>query len=104
MSMLKRIMRVTLKSDDIKKELKVCVLKEKVRECRLRWFGHLQRTEDETPAKDMSRVIIGKRGRGRPRARWKDNNKKDLRERYLTENDARDRQLWRSKIRATDPG
>ena len=108
MCILRWIMRVTLRdrkrNDYIRKELKVCVITEKARECRLKWFGHLHRTEDGTPAKDMSRVIFGKRGRGRPRTRWKNNIKKDLRERNLTENDARDRQLWRSKIWATDPG
>ena len=37
------------RNDDIMKELKVCVITGKVRECRLRWFGHLQKTEDGTP-------------------------------------------------------
>lgn len=62
MGMLRRIMGVTLRdrkrNDDMRKELKVCIITEKARECRLRWFGHLQRADDGKPAKDiMSRVL-----------------------------------------------
>ena len=46
MRMLRRIKAVTLRdkvlSVDIRKELGVISLQEKVREMRLRWFGHMQ--------------------------------------------------------------
>ena len=49
MRMLGRITGVTLrdkvKSVDIRKELGVNRIQEKVREMRLRWYGHMQRME-----------------------------------------------------------
>ena len=50
MRMLRRIKGVTLrdsvKSVDIRKELGVSSVQEKVREMRLRWYGHMQRMEE----------------------------------------------------------
>ena len=50
MRMLRRIKGVTLrdrvKSVDIRKELGVSSIQEKVREMRLRWYGHMQRMEE----------------------------------------------------------
>ena len=49
MTMLRRIKGVTLgdkvKSVDIRKELGVNSIQEKVREMRLCWYGHMQRTK-----------------------------------------------------------
>ena len=50
MRMLRRIKGVTLrdrvKSVDIRKELGVSSIQEKVREISLRWYGHMQRMEE----------------------------------------------------------
>ena len=50
MRMLRRIKGVTLrdrvKSVDIRKELGVSSIQEKVTEMRLRWYGHMQRMEE----------------------------------------------------------
>ena len=50
MRMVRRIKGVTLrdkvKSVDIRKELGVNRIQEKVREMRLRWYGHIQRMEE----------------------------------------------------------
>ena len=52
MRMLQRIKGVTLrdnvKSVDIRKELGVTSIQEKVREMKLRWYGHMQRMEKTT--------------------------------------------------------
>ena len=71
--MLRKIKGVTLrdrvKSVDIRKELSVSSIQEKVREMRLRWYGHMQRMEEnEVRAVDDMRVP-GKRPRGRRRRR-----------------------------------
>ena len=51
MKMLRRIKGVTLRdkenSVDIRKELGVNRTQEKVREMRLRWYGHMQRMEEK---------------------------------------------------------
>ena len=39
---------------DIRKELGVTSIKEKVREMRLRWYGHMQRMEKNNEVGDMS--------------------------------------------------
>ena len=69
MRMLRRIKGVTLrdkvKSVDIRKELGVNSIQEKVREIRLRWYGHMQRMEENNERRavvDMS--VPGKRPRG----------------------------------------
>jgi len=48
---------------------------------RMRWVGHLARTGEE---RDVYRILVGrteeKRPLGRPRCRWEDNIKMDLKE------------------------
>ena len=82
----------------------MCIITAKARENRFRRFGHLHRADDGKLANDiMSSVVNGKRGRGRPRTKWKDNIKKDMQELNLTVEDAEEREQWRGRIRATSP-
>ena len=98
------LLRDKKRNDEIRKELEVCIIIAKPRENRLRWFGHLHRADYRKPAKDiMSVEVNGKRDRGRPRTRWKDNIKRDMQELNLTGEDAEERKQWRGRIRATDP-
>jgi hypothetical protein len=49
---------------------------------RVRWAGHIARTEDKRGVyRVLVRRPVGKRLRVRPRRRWDDNIKTDLRER-----------------------
>ena len=74
MRMLRRIKGVTLrdsvKSVDIRKELGVSSIQEKVREMRLRWNGPMQRMEENEVIAVGDMRVPGKRPRGRPRGRW----------------------------------
>ena len=49
-------------------------------QCRLRWLGHVMRMSDERIPKDFlySELIVGKYNVGRPRLRYKDVCKRDL--------------------------
>ena len=38
--------RERMRNEDIRQELKVAELREKIRECRLRWYGHVKRMEE----------------------------------------------------------
>ena len=51
----------------------------------------------------MEMEVYGKRSRERPRKRWSDCIKEDMKARGLEEVDARHRVGWRRKIRAADP-
>ena len=82
MRMLRKIKGVTLrakvKSVDIKKKLGVNSIKEKVREMRLLWYGHLQRMEENSEVRAIvDKIVPGKRPRGRPRGRWMDCVRRD---------------------------
>ena len=69
MRMLRRIKGVTLrdriKSVDIRKELGVSSIQEKVGEMRLRWYGHMQRMKENNEVRAVGDMrVIGKRPRG----------------------------------------
>ena len=82
----------------------VCIA-EKVKEARLRWYGHVLRRSEEEPIRSIMELNIeGNRGRGRPKKRWLDCVKEDLNENGLTSDMTRDRSYWRTRIRAADRG
>ena len=96
MRMLRRIKEVTLrdrvKSVDIRKELGVSRIQEKVREMRLRWYGHMQRMEENNEVRAVGDIRVpGKRPRGRPRGRWMDGVRRDMQALRITPEDAQDR-------------
>ena len=72
---------------------------------RLRWAGHVARMEQ---SRNAYRVLVGKpegkRLLGRPRRRWEDNTKMDLREVGCDPGQcidlAEDRDQWRAYVRA----
>ena len=45
---------------------------EKMREARLRWFGHMQRRSVDALVRRCERLVLGvtQRGRGRPKKYW----------------------------------
>ena len=58
---------------DIRKELGVSSIREKVREMRLHWYGQMQRMEENNEVRAVSdKRVSGKRRRGRPRGRRMD--------------------------------
>ena len=68
---------------------------------RLRWAGHIARMEDGRNAfKILTGKPTGKRPLGRPRSRWKDNIRMDLKEMGINAGNwvdsAEDRDYWRS--------
>jgi transcription termination factor 2 len=70
---------------------------------RMRWVGHVARMEE---GRGVYRVLVGrpegKRPLGRPRRRWKDNIKMDVRETGIDEANwiqvAQDRVQWRAFV------
>ena len=73
---------------------------EVIRWNRLRWYGHLQRMDkNRWPRKIESINIPGNYPRGRPRKRWIDCTKDDLKSTGLKPHQAMDREWWRRNIK-----
>ena len=69
------------------------ILKEK----RLRWYGHVERSSGAIKtAFDIQ--VDGKRGPGRPKMTWKQLTEKDCREWKLSAINPHDRRTWRSDL------
>ncbi|GJY75807.1 leucine-rich repeat-containing protein [Tanacetum coccineum] len=80
--------------------LQVVTIVNKMREGRLRWFGHVKRRPQLAPVRIMEALIVdGARRRGRPKLTWEDRLKTDLKEMLLSEDMTCDRSAWRSRIR-----
>ena len=84
---------------ELRSRLGLASIEEVLRWNRLRWFGHLQRMDDNSwPRKIESFAAPDPLPTGRPRKRWSDCIKADLKSAKLRPEQASDRQLWRSKI------
>ncbi|XP_071713027.1 uncharacterized protein [Rutidosis leptorrhynchoides] len=83
-----------------RENLEVGSIINKLREERLRCFGHVLRHPLMTPARRVEALTVdGVRRRGRPKRRWEDQMKIDMKELLLTEDMTSNRNVWRSRIR-----
>ena len=93
-----------VRNEHIRGSVKVTEASKKVQEARLRWYGHLMRREEPHVAREvMDTEINGTRRRGRPKTRWKDCIRDDMREKGLQEHMTQDRSRWRRLIKNGDP-
>ena len=108
MKMLRFAMGVTrkdkIRNEHIKSTVKVEQLGMKMREGRLRWYGHVMRRDQEYVGRKMMEMELpGKRRRGRPKRRFLDAVKEDMREVGVKETDVEDRKMWRMIIHCGHP-
>ena len=108
MKMLRFDMRLMRKdkigNDYIRSTVKVEWLRMKMREGRLRWYGHVMRRDKEYVGRKMMEMELpGKRKRGRPKRRFLDVVKEDIGEVGAKEMDIEDRMIWRKMIRCGYP-
>ena len=69
----------TLSTEQLRARLGLHNIQDVVRASRLRWYGHLQRMDNEKwPRKITTLEVKGQNHRGRPRKRWIDNIRKDF--------------------------
>ena len=103
MKMLRFTMGVTrkdkIRNEHIRSTVKVERLGMKVREGRLRWYGHVMRRDQEYVGRKMMEMELpGKRRRGRPKRRFLDVVKEDMKEVDVKKMDIEDRKMWRMMI------
>ena len=108
MKMLRFAMGVTrkdkIRNEHIRSTLKVEHLGMKMREGRLRWYGHvMMRDQEYVGRKMMEMELPGKRRRGRPKRRFLDVVKEDMGEVGAKETDVEDRKMWRMMIHCGHP-
>ena len=104
MKMLRWLCGVTredrIRNERIRGTVKVGNIGKKIQESRLRWFGHVQRRNEEYVGKRVEKLEVGgRRRRGRPKTRWRDRVNEDLREKGWRQEDALDRRKWRESIK-----
>ena len=86
----------TIRSIELLARLEIEDLKER----RLRWYGHVERSNGAVKtAFDIQ--VNGKREPGRPKMTWKQLTERDRREWKLSAIDPHDRDTWRSGVRST---
>ena len=108
MNMLRWSLGVTrrdkVRNEVIRGTIGVGSIVSKLRESRLRWFGHVERREENHVTKRvMNMELPGSRRRGRPKKRWIDCVNEDMRELGLSREEAQMRGYWRNAIRCGDP-
>ena len=104
MKMLRFAMGVTrkdkIRNEHIRSIVKVERLEMKMREGRLRWYGHIMRRDQKYAGRKMMEMKLpGKRRRGRPKRRFLDVVKEDMGEVGAKEMDIEDRKMWTMIIR-----
>ena len=68
----------------------------KLKNKRLTWYGHVMtREEHYVGRRAMEMKVQGRRKRGRPKRRWLDKEKDDIKEKGLSADEVYDRSTWR---------
>ena len=86
-----------------REKLGVVEIGKKLRDGRLRWFGHVRRRRSTELVRRVEGFQVeGKWGRGRLRRTWDEQIRLDLQALHLSENMTADRQSWRRSISIAD--
>ena len=84
-----------IRNEDIRKESHVKAVEIFLENKRLKWFGHCLRGErNHICAKSLRLEVSGRKSRGRPKKRWRDNIHGYMNKYQLTEDMAQCRQFW----------
>ena len=92
-----------IRNERIRWTTKVGEITKKVQERRLKWYGHVMRREEHYVGIKEGNGINERRKRGRPKRRWLDKVKDDIKEKGLSAEDVYDRATWRRMSLYIDP-
>ncbi|KAF3657898.1 Actin-related protein 2/3 complex subunit 5A [Capsicum annuum] len=92
---------VGVRNEIIREKVGVASVEDKMRERRLRWFGHVTRRGANAPVRGCERLALDgfRRGRGRPKKYWREVIRYDMEQFQLIEDMTLDRKVWRARIR-----
>ncbi|KAG5611191.1 hypothetical protein H5410_022472, partial [Solanum commersonii] len=90
-----------IRNEVIREKVGVASVVDKLREARLRWFGHVKRRGADAPVRRYEGLVVEgtRRGRGRPKKYWGEVIRQDLAQLHLTEDMTLDRKEWRSRMK-----
>ncbi|KAF3649631.1 hypothetical protein FXO37_18884 [Capsicum annuum] len=79
----------------IQEKVGVASVEDKIREVRLRWFGHVIRRGLDAPVRkcETLAMVDFRRGRGRPKKYWRDVIRHDMEQLQLTKDMTLDRKV-----------
>ena len=93
-----------IKNEHVRGTEKLGQIRRKVRESRLRWYGHVKRREDAYVGRRVLEMELPGKGEvGRPKRRFMDAVEEGMKEVGVNERDVHDRSNWRRKIHCGDP-
>src|SRR5450432_2740227 len=97
--------RDKIRNETIRKWVGVAPIEGKLRENRLRWFGHVYRRPEDAVVKRVDRLALSSnaRGRGRPKLTLDVVIRKDMSLLGLNEQISLERSQWKLKIHVADP-
>ena len=106
--MVRRMCGVSLKdrkrSDELLNRLGIECVENKIQRGRLRWFGHVERKEENNWVKKCTRMnVIGVVDRGAPRKTWRSCVKRDMKAMGIKEEMAQDRCALEKYYWGSDP-
>ncbi|KAF3680921.1 putative DNA-directed RNA polymerases IV and V subunit 2-like [Capsicum annuum] len=84
-----------VRNETIREKVGVTSVECKMREARLRWFGHVKRRGMDAPVRRCERLALDgfRRGRGRPKKYWGEVIRRDMEQLQLTEDMTLDRKV-----------
>ncbi|WMV12452.1 hypothetical protein MTR67_005837 [Solanum verrucosum] len=90
-----------IKNEVVREKVGVASVVDKLREARLRWFGHVKRRCADAHVRRCEGLVVEgtQRGRGRPKKYWGEVIRQDLAQLHITEEMTLDRKEWRSRIK-----
>jgi len=95
-----------IRNEVIRGKIVVATIEDKIREVRLRWFGHIRRRSINVLVRRCEKLDRPdyRRSRGRTKKSWSEVIRYDLKTLGQVEDMAHDRRLWRVNIKMADFG